>query len=204
MTRVKICGITNLRDAWAAQNAGADAIGFVFAKSPRRVSLGQVKKLSQKLAPWMATVGVFVNEDFENIARIADECRLSAIQLHGDETPSFAKKCSRRFRVIKAFRMGNHFDLHSIKSYDTDAFLFDAQAPGKRGGTGTTFNWAILKGKKIHRPFIISGGLTVQNVKKAIRELGPYGVDASSGLEAFPGQKDAQLVKEFVKNAKST
>ena len=212
MTRVKICGITNIRNACAAVSAGADALGFVFAKSPRRISLKEAKNICERLAPWIATVGVFVDASLGEVLRTAQECRLSAVQLHGSESPSYARKCSRVVRVIKAFRVGNDFDLRWIKSYDTDAFLFDTKVPArrcssggsdKRGGTGVTFDWSILQNKKIHRPVVISGGLTPQNVKGAVNALRPYGVDVSSGVEIVPGQKSEKLMRIFIQNAKN-
>ena len=199
--RVKICGITNLRDAEWALRCGADAIGFVFAESPRRIRIAEAKKITKAVGPWMSTVGVFVNESMENVIRAVSECRLTCVQLHGDEGVDYTKRL-KLFKVIKAFRVGENFDFSQLKNYDADAFLFDAKTNRARGGTGQTFDWAVLKGKKIARPLVVSGGLNPKNVRLAIRLLSPYGVDASSGVEKKAGVKDPRLVKEFIQNAK--
>ncbi len=201
MVRVKICGITNVDDAKTALDCGADALGFVFAESPRKVVVEEAKKIVKAIGPWVGTVGVFVNEKIENVLRTAAECKLSCIQLHGDEDPAYVKKISG-YKVIKTFRVGDAFDWGRIKDYDADAFLFDAKVEGKFGGTGKSFDWGILKSKKFDRPVIISGGLNADNVKEAVRALAPYGVEASSGVEKIPGKKDPRLVGEFIKNAK--
>ena len=201
MTRVKICGITNLRDAEDAQRFGADAIGFVFAESPRQVSVSAAKKISWTVGPWIATIGVFVNESTKNILRIASECKLSAIQLHGDELASELYPL-KSYKVIKAFRVSEKKDLKKIKNYDADAYLFDTKVASLYGGSGKSFDWDILKSKAILKPCIISGGLNPQNVKTAVRMLLPYGVDVSSGVEKSAGKKDPGLVKRFIQNAK--
>ncbi len=201
MTYVKICGITNLKDAEDALRFGADAIGFVFAKSPRQVPLHEAKKISRAVGPWITTVGVFVNERVQNILRIASECRLSAVQLHGDET-AIALYGLRPYRVIKAFRILEKADLKNTRGYEADAYLFDTKAPDVYGGTGRSFDWALLKSDRVPRPFIISGGLKPENVRTAVQMLSPYGVDVSSGVEKSSGRKDARLMKRFIQNAK--
>ncbi len=200
--RVKICGITNRHDAESAASLGADAIGFVFAKSPRRITIKEAFGISKALGPWIATVGVFVNEKWETVQRIADQCRLSAVQLHGDESPAYAKRLSKHLKIIKAFRISNRVDLNAVKGYDTDAFLFDSRVPNQHGGSGVPFEWALVKSMRITRPFIVSGGLNPENVKKVVRELGPYGVDVASGVEISPGKKSTERMREFIKNAK--
>ncbi len=202
MVRVKICGITNIRDAVNAVNCGADALGFVFAKSPRKISLRQAKMISKAVGPWVGTVGVFVNEKIENILRAVAECQLSAVQLHGDESAVYAKRLAA-FKVIKAFRVGNVLDLAGTQNYPADTYLFDAKVDGKFGGTGKSFAWEILKSRRISRPFIVSGGLNPANVKNVVRILAPYGVEASSGVESAPGRKNPRLVREFIRNAKA-
>ncbi len=201
MTRVKICGITNLRDAEDAVEFGADAIGFVFAKSPRRISLNDAKKISLRLGPWVTTVGVFVNETKKNILRIASECRFSAIQLHGDESASELSGFGV-LKIIKAFRISKKEDLKVVETYKADAYLFDTKAGGIYGGSGKRFDWNILRMKNTPKPYIISGGLDPRNVQTVICKLSPYGVDVSSGVEKYPGKKDPVLVKQFIKNAK--
>ncbi len=201
MVRVKICGITNVRDAEAALALGADAIGLVFARSPRKVSIKEAQKITAAVGPWMATVGVFVNADVENLLGIAKACRLSAVQLHGDESPSYIRRLSG-YKVIKAVRVAAASDLTGLDGYPADALLFDTKVTGKFGGTGKSFDWRILKSREIKRPFIVSGGLNPKNVRAAVRILSPYGVDVSSGVEKAPGRKDPALMKEFIRNAK--
>lgn len=202
MTRVKICGITNLWDASNAVECGADAIGFIFAKSPRRVSVKTAGKISRTVGPWVATVGVFVNEKTENIRRIASECRLSAVQLHGDEPASFVRRLSG-CKIIKTFRVSEKADLRNVMAYQVDAYLFDTKVSDIYGGSGKIFDWRILKSAAVRRPVILSGGLNPQNVKSAVKMLKPYGVDVSSGVEKSLGKKDLKLMKKFIQNAKN-
>lgn len=199
MTRVKICGITSVGDAEHAAACGADAIGFIFAESPRRVAPEKAAEISKAVGPWVATVGVFVNEKAENILRIADQCRLSAVQLHGDESAELARRLSGR-GVIKAFRIAAKKDLKGSESFPADLVLFDTKIKGVYGGTGKTFDWGLLK--EARRPFIVSGGLDPRNVAEVVKSLSPYGVDVSSGVEKAPGKKDPKRVKEFIRNAK--
>jgi len=202
LVKVKICGITNLKDAEAALEAGADALGFVFAESPRKVTIAQASKIVKALGPWVATVGVFVNEAPKSILRTAAECGFSCIQLHGDENPLLTKKLSS-FKVIKAFHVDEDFKQSAIDRYNVDAFLFDTKAKDLFGGSGKTFDWKRIDPKKIRRPFILSGGLHPKNVRQAVRVLKPYGVDVSSGVERSAGKKDKKLMKEFIQNAKT-
>lgn len=203
MVRVKICGITNVQDALDAVSFGADALGFVFAKSPRQVSPAKVRGIVAAVGPWVATVGVFVNEKPARIRRIALECGLSAVQLHGDESPADVRAL-KGLRVIKAFRVGEDLDTSSVKRFPADAYLFDAKVTGQYGGTGKIFDWDVLKKLKgLRKPVIVSGGLSPRNVKSAVRFLKPYGVEASSCVESRPGKKNMKLVKDFIRNAKS-
>jgi phosphoribosylanthranilate isomerase len=203
MVRVKICGITNVADAQDAVCEGADALGFVFSKSPRRVDVQTVKKIVSATGPFVAMVGVFVNEPVEKMLRIADGCALSAIQLHGDERETTIRQIQKYgFRVIKALRVGAGNELKKINNLPADAFLFDTSYHGKFGGTGRTFDWACLNELKIRVPWIVSGGLNPINVRKLLSFLKPYGVDVSSGVENTPGKKNEKLVKEFIRRVK--
>ena len=202
MVRVKICGITNSSDAQAAVLYGADALGFIFCKSLRKVSVAQAKEISLVAGPWVATVGVFMDQPVEEVLKVARELRLTAIQLHGKEKESYAKKLAP-FKVIKAFHVDKRFDFSEIRDYPADAFLFDTKVAGKPGGTGKAFDWKILKGITFRKPVILSGGLNVQNVKRAVDMTLPYGVDVSSSIESVPGKKNPELVKEFIANAKA-
>ena len=204
MVRVKICGITNARDAHHAVANGADAVGFVFAKSPRQVNVEAVRKIVTGIDAQAAAVGVFVNEPFDRMLRIADRCRLDIIQLHGNEKGSTIRRAQKHgFRVLKAFRVSSDADLSQADDSPAEALLFDTAVAGRFGGTGQIFDWKILKGKKIRLPWFVSGGLIPGNVKKLLSILDPYGVDVSSGVEESPGKKNSKLVREFIKNAKS-
>ena len=205
MVRVKICGITNLSDAEHALRYGADALGFVFAESPRRIAPQKAAKIIRKIGPRVAPVGVFVNEKPENVLKIAWECQLSTVQLHGDESLATIKDIRKAgaLKVIKSFRIANAADLARIESFEADAYLFDTKADGRFGGTGKSFDWTLLKNAKFRRPVILSGGLKPGNIEEAVRAVCPYGVDVSSGVEKSPGKKDPKLVKEFIERAKS-
>lgn len=201
MVRVKICGITNEADARHALDCGADALGFVFADSPRKISVKQATAVIRSLGPWVVTVGVFVNESLSTIKRIARACRLSAVQLHGDETPGLIRKL-RPLKVIKVFRVSSKNDVLHWRDYPADAFQLDTKTEGRFGGTGKSFDWTIATALKTGRPLILSGGLNPQNIRQAVLKTHPYGVDVSSGVERFPGKKDASKVREFITNAK--
>lgn len=201
MTRIKICGITNLEDAQKAVEFGADALGFVFAKSPRRISPPRAKKIIEQLPPFVFVVGVFVNEQIEKIKQILKACCLNAVQLHGEESPRFCARFKNKVQVIKAFRIKDTKDLKDILIYDVDGYLLDSFSPTMHGGTGRSFNWHLaIEAKKIlkSRPLILSGGLNPRNVKEAIEEVRPYAVDVSSGIESSPGKKDAALMYKFI------
>lgn len=202
--RVKICGITSIADARAAVQAGADALGFVFAHSPRKVSPAQAKRIIAALPPFISAVGVFVDEETEAVARIVSFCRLTHIQFHGAEAP---ERCIPfAGRVIKAIRIKDDKSLRGLGRYRVAAFLLDSHVTGQAGGTGKTFRWEIAAelGTKTSVPIILSGGLNSQNVAKAIKAVKPYAVDVSSGVEASPGRKDAGLVRKFIRTVRQT
>ena len=202
MARVKICGITNLEDALSAVEAGADALGFVFyAASPRHIFPEQATRIISQLPPFVQTVGLFVNEELNTVNEVADLCRLDLVQLHGDESADYCQQISRR--VLKAFRVRSLTCLDPIKDYRVAGYLLDTFSPSFYGGTGTSFNWEIAtEAVKRHQRIILAGGLTPDNVTEAIRQVRPYGVDVSSGVEAGPGKKDRDKVREFIRNAK--
>ena len=201
MVKVKICGITSQRDAEAAAGFGADAIGFIFAPSPRRIAPALAKKIVRSLGPFIATVGVFVNEKPATVMAVAQEAGLTAVQLHGDETTATVKKI-KGVRVIKTMRVANAADVWAMRGYKADAVLFDTKVEGKYGGTGKTFDWKLLASYKGEVPFIVSGGLMPHNVREVVKIARPYGVDVSTGVERSPGVKDAEMIKEFIRNAK--
>ena len=202
MVRVKICGITTVADALAVVKLGADAIGLVFAKSPRQVTLDAARRISQVVGPWVSVVGVFVDAPAKKVLKTARDCGLSVVQLHGKETAQDAAKLAG-LKVIKVFLVEGHFNASDLKAYQSvGAFHFDAKVGDKIGGTGNTFDWKRLKNIQIQKAVIISGGLHPGNVKQAVRFFNPYGVDVSSGVEKSPGKKDLKLVREFIQNAK--
>ncbi len=199
MVKVKICGITCKEDAEAGVRFGADAIGFVFADSPRKITPDTAKDIISSLPPFIACVAVFVNEDKKEVRRIANFCGLSILQFHGDETPSY---CSKFPRVIKAFRIKDREDAERIREYKTSAWLLDTYCEGKPGGTGKTFDWNKSCELAKEGRVILSGGLTPENVARAVRIGSPYAVDVSSGVEEYPGKKDHKKIEEFIRNAK--
>jgi phosphoribosylanthranilate isomerase len=200
--RVKICGITNLQDALAAVDAGADALGFMFYdRSKRSVASDVVAKISRELPPFILRVGVFVDASPDAIRRTAETCGLTALQFHGSESPEFCAQFN--LPVIKAFRLADQTSLDGLSAYRTNAWLLDSAVPDQLGGTGQTGDWGLARAAtKLGRPVILAGGLTPENVKQAVREVGPYGVDVSSGVESSPGRKDSQRLKLFVRSAR--
>ena len=200
MVKVKICGITNLKDAEAAVRYGADALGFIFAPSPRRVSVRTVRSISERIGPYVTKVGVFVNAPLKKMLRVTRTCRLDAVQLHGNESPAICVRL-RPYKVIKAFSMDDRFSPADTNRYPAEAFIFET-ASAKRGGTGRTWNWKKIVRSRFRKPVIVTGGLNSRNVRHAIRLLKPYAVDVSSGVERAPGKKDHALMKRFIHNAK--
>lgn len=199
--RIKICGITNREDALHAAACGADALGFVFfAGSPRCVTTERARAISEALPPFVTRVGLFVNETPERIRAIVGECGLDAIQLHGDEPPEFCQELP--LRVIKALRIKAAASLDGYEAFKVSALLLDAWAGGAYGGTGTAFNWELATGVARLRPVILAGGLTPANVAAAVRQVKPYGVDVSSGVESDPGKKDPEKVAQFIRMAR--
>jgi len=201
--KVKICGITNLNDGLSAAEAGADVLGFVFyEKSPRFVSLEAAAGIIRRLPPWVLKAGVFVNAPEQLVSRTIQECGLNLLQFHGEESPEYCLQFG--LMSMKAFRVRDAASLQDLRRYQTDAWLLDAYAPGIPGGTGDTFNWSLAaEARQWGRPVFLAGGLTPENVSLAVRQVRPYGVDVSSGVEATPGRKDAAKVKAFIQAAKA-
>jgi phosphoribosylanthranilate isomerase len=200
--KVKICGITNLPDALAAAEAGADALGFVFYEaSPRRVSIEAAAGLIRQLPPFVVKVGLFVNAPEELVVRAIGECGLNLLQFHGDESPDYCLQFG--LMSMKAFRIRDAASLEALPDYHTDAWLLDAYSPDQPGGTGETFNWGLaVEAQRWGRPIFLAGGLTPDNVAEAVRRVRPYAVDVSSGVEAAPGKKDHAKVQAFIQAAK--
>jgi len=199
--KVKICGITSLEDAKLAVKLGADFVGFVFAKSPRRVLLKQACDISKKLPKRVKKVGVFVNSKIQEVNRFVRAVDLDYVQLHGDEKPDFCRKI-KGAKVWKAFRLKKKKDIEGLKKYldCVDAFLLDTYRRGKRGGTGRPFNWTLaIETKKMGVPVVLAGGLTPKNVARAKKTVKPFVLDVSSGVELRPGRKDPVKLREFFK-----
>ncbi|MDD5005239.1 MAG: phosphoribosylanthranilate isomerase [Candidatus Omnitrophica bacterium] len=202
--KVKICGITNIEDALDAVWCGADILGFVFFKQSKRyIKPKKAKEIIDILPPFVFTVGLFVNENINKVKKIAKYCKFNFLQLHGDENTGYLNKL-KDFRLIKAIRVKDKKSLEGLDNLPCDLILFDNYSDSLFGGTGRQFDWNLAKEiKKLKKPYIISGGLTPYNVKKAINLFLPYAVDVSSGVEKSPGKKDKTLIKEFIKNAKT-
>ena len=203
MTRIKICGITNKEDALRAASLNVDMVGFVFYKQSKRyIESKTVRDIVNELPPSIGKVGVFVNEEHSRVLELAEDSDIDTLQFHGDEKPDYCDSFKDRYKVIKAFRLKTKKDLKNINDYDVDFYMLDTYMPGLAGGTGKSFDWKILEDHEFLKPVIISGGLTPVNVRKAIREMAPYGVDVSSGVEARPGKKEYDLMKKFVENVR--
>ncbi len=193
---VKICGITNREDALAAAEAGASAIGFNFyQRSPRYVDPTIAAEIAAGLT--LMKVGVFVNEPPAGIMRICEIVQLDVIQLHGDENP--ASTSQHQGRVWKAFRVTETWSAEQLESYPAEAFLLDAPARNGFGGSGESFEWNRARG--VQKRIILAGGLDADNVRTAIEEARPWGVDACSRLESAPGRKDREKMQRFIKAA---
>ena len=204
MTRVKICGITNIDDALAAIEAGADALGFVFAESPRKVTVPAVLNILEKIPPLVTTVGVFAKQDTDEVFKIWKQTNLHFAQLHGYGP----LKEPRWHRIIKAVRATSWEDicaqLGDRSGVFSAAILLDAHVEGKMGGTGRTFDWDLaIQAKSLGKPIILAGGLTPENVAEAVRKVQPYAVDVSSGVESSPGRKDHDKIREFIANVRN-
>jgi phosphoribosylanthranilate isomerase len=206
MTKVKICGITNLRDALLAVEFGADALGFNFHRgSPRYIEPMAAGEICRQLPGRVLKVGVFVNEPIDSITNISGVAKLDAIQLHGDETEDFVRAIAERtgLQTIKAFRVTHRFELEVLQRYAPDAFLLDSWSATERGGTGEKFDWiAATLARQMVRKLYLAGGLNPENVAEAIDTVGPYAVDACSGLESSKGIKDREKMRLFIERAK--
>jgi phosphoribosylanthranilate isomerase len=207
VTRVKICGITDFEDARDAALLGADAIGLNFYEnSPRFVDPSYASKIIERLPPFIAVVGIFVNHpDPQNLEDFALSLGLHALQLHGNETPDYCSMI-QRVKVIKAFRVDSNFRVDMLRNYGSRTFLldapctFDAPEPSGRswGGTGRVFDWSQVYGANAFGSIIVAGGLTPDNVSQAVEQLHPFAVDVASGVESRPGRKDYEKMRRFI------
>jgi phosphoribosylanthranilate isomerase len=199
MVLVKICGITNLEDALVAVDAGADALGFNFyPRSPRYLKPETARGIIDRLPPEILTVGVFVNEELEAVAKTASISGVSALQLHGTESPEYCKSLKGHY-LIKAFATGDEFKPEAVLDYDVQAIMLDAFDKKAFGGTGKLSDWVIArKAKDIFPRLFLAGGLSAENVTEAIAQVNPYAVDACSMIESAPGQKDHERLRAFI------
>ncbi len=206
MTKVKICGITNLADALLAAKFGADALGFNFyEKSPRYIVPEKAREIIEQLPENILKVGVFVNESLDKIVEIAEITKLDALQLHGEETPEFAceLKSKTNLEIIKAFRVSPEFKPEDVLKYETDAILLDAYNPQEHGGTGEIFDWKIArKVQEIFPKMYLAGGLSPKNIADAIKTVHPFGVDSCSLLEFPKAKKDLKKVSNFIRSSR--
>ena len=203
MVLIKICGITNVDDALAAVEAGADALGFNFyPKSPRYIAPGEARRIIEQLPQEVLCAGVFVNEDADSLQRIVHEAGLGAAQLHGDESPEFCRDLRGVMR-IKALRVGEDFLAEEVTRFGTEAILLDAFTKDAFGGTGRTFDWEVARrARELVPKLFLAGGLTTENVSEAVRAVRPFAVDVCGGVETAPGRKSQRLVKNFIEAAR--
>ncbi|MDE2118578.1 MAG: phosphoribosylanthranilate isomerase [Betaproteobacteria bacterium] len=202
MTRIKVCGITRVEDALAAAHSGADALGLVFyEKSPRHVTVRQAAQLAAVVPPFVMVVGLFVNPSEDEVRSVLRQVPLDMLQFHGEEAPEFCAQFGRRY--LKAARVKPGVDLLQCAARYTSAqgLLLDAYIEGTPGGTGAPFDWALIP-HDLPLPVVLSGGLHAGNVAQAVREVRPYAVDVSSGVEASKGIKDAAKIAAFINEVK--
>ncbi|PGZ50045.1 phosphoribosylanthranilate isomerase [Bacillus anthracis] len=199
--KVKICGITDMETAKRACEYGADALGFVFAESKRKITPGLAKEIIQELPANVLKIGVFVNESVEVIQKIADECGLTHVQLHGDEDNYQIRRLN--IPSIKSLGVTSESDMKNAQEYETDYILCDSPKEKFHGGNGKTFSWELLAHmpKELREKTILAGGLNTLNIEEAIRTVRPYMVDVSSGVET-EGKKDVEKIKQFIIKAK--
>ncbi len=197
--RVKICGVTRPEDALAVEQAGADAIGLIFAeRSRRRLDLASAERVCAPLGPFIVRVGVFVDAPLETVRAAVRRLRLGAVQLHGSEDAAYAARLREDVRVLRAVAFSPGLTPASLADYPADAILLDAPQPG----SGIAFDWNQASAWRGHPRFILAGGLTPSSVASGVASLRPYAVDVSSGVESTPGIKDAHKVRSFVSAAR--
>jgi phosphoribosylanthranilate isomerase len=204
MTRIKMCGMTNISDARSAVEYGVDALGFIFyPKSRRYVSPEKAKEMIRKLPCDVIRVGVFVNQEIREVKEIARFCDFNVIQLHGDESPHYCSQFSG-FSLIKAISPRTEAEILRLRDYPVGAVLVDAYEQGRYGGTGRISDWRLAIKVKERHPLILSGGLNTGNIREAIAAVRPQAVDINSGVEISPGKKDPDKIREIVEIARGT
>ena len=217
MLWIKICGTTNLEDARVAVDAGADALGFIFAESPRKIALVQAQEIIAQVPKGVEKIGVFVDDKPERILEVVTELGLTGVQLHGNESPlhvgTLRKGTSEGTRILKAVRLNDPAAGSQLAVYGAnrrllpDAILLDSGSAEKPGGTGQTFNWkqwaGVAQQLSERMATVVAGGLTAENVAEVLHVLSPWGVDVVSGVEQSPGKKDHKKVRAFVAAARA-
>jgi len=202
MVQIKICGITNIEDAMAVADSGADALGFVFhPASPRYVTPGRAREIIAVLPPAVCTVGVFVNLAAVEVLQIAELCGLDFIQLHGSETREYCRSFPRE-RLIKALSFRSEDEFAIMADYPVRAFLVDAHDPVRFGGTGRTCDWNVAHKAAARHPLVLAGGLGTKNILAALEAVRPLAVDLSSGVESAPGKKDHEKIRSVISAVK--
>ena len=205
--RIKLCGITTLDDAQLAVEAGAWAVGCIlWPQSPRACDTAEAARIAAAVRRRALVCGVFVNQHLDEVTGLVDGLGLTMVQLQGDEGPAFCGEVARRTgaKVIKAAPVRSQADVRALEAFHTDFHLVDAHSPGLRGGTGETFDWEFLNGRRSSIPLVLSGGLRSENVSEAIAATRPFAVDTASGTEASPGVKDPAKVAAFVEAVNET
>ena len=196
---VKVCGLTDPAEAVACAKLGVWAIGMVFApESARRITVEQARAICKALPSRVRRVGVFVNPDPAEVAQTVSGAGLTDVQLHGDQVNVEAVRIAARVRVFQGFPVGGPADIAAAKSSRADLVFLDASVRGRHGGTGQSFDWALLDETPLQRPFVLAGGLDPDNVAEGVRRVRPWGVDVSSGVESSPGHKDLVRVAAFI------
>jgi len=198
MTRIKICGITRVEDLLAAVDSGADAIGLVFYdKSPRNLNLQQAVKLAAATPPFVTLVGLFVNPGVAEVNDVLQAIPLGVLQFHGEEEPKFCGQFGRPYLKALRVKAGLNLVQYAARFAGAQGLLLDAFVEGTHGGTGASFDWALIP-PDLSLPLILSGGLHAANVGEALKQVRPYAVDVSSGVEASKGIKDAAKIAAFI------
>jgi phosphoribosylanthranilate isomerase len=201
-TFIKICGITNQEDTKLAVESGATAVGFIFAPSKRQVTPAQVKKITATLPSRIEKIGVFINEQREMILQIAEMAGLSCIQLHGNESQAMCDELGKYFKIIKTVKIDPWGKIKSKNDYCAWKILLDTYVPNLEGGSGTRFNWEILRQFDLDN-IIVAGGLNHENIGLLLSRYQPFGIDVCSGVEGYPGKKDAEKLNRFFKQISS-
>lgn len=202
MPKVKICGNTRIEDVRLAASLGADYLGFIFTESKRQVSREKACSIIQSLPDFKNFVAVFCNQPKEEVEAIVHDLGIRILQFHGEETALYCHWFMEKgYEVIKTFRIKDRMSLKRIDEYNVSAFLFDTYSP--EGGGGASFDWELIEDRPyVHEKLFLAGGLKVSNLGKAIQKIRPFAVDVASGVEKSPGEKDPQLLEEFIRIAK--